>query len=41
MHGPNSSYDINYVLASLGDGVCDNVGNEFATTALALDSTVQ
>jgi hypothetical protein len=41
MQGPNSSYDINYVLASLGDGVCDNVANEFVTTALALDSTVQ
>jgi hypothetical protein len=41
MQGPNSSYDINYVLASLGDGVCDNVANEFVTTASSLNSTIQ
>lgn len=41
MMGANSSYDFNYVLASLGDGVLDNVGNEFETTASSLTSTVQ
>jgi hypothetical protein len=39
--GPNSSYDLNYVIASLGDGVCKGVLNEFATTGSALNSTVQ
>lgn len=39
--GGNSSYDFNYVLASLGDGVLDNVGNELQTTASSLTSTVQ
>ena len=41
MQGPNSSYDLSYVLASLSDGVCKNVRNEFQTTASSLTSTVQ
>ncbi len=41
MMGANSSYDFNYVLASLGDGVLDGVGNEFTTTPSSLTCTVQ